>query len=174
MDMKLIALLAILDDEARCYRDMKSVLADEKASLSLKRNERFDQVQLQKEALVVELQRHEKKRKALVDRLAGAYPLDRSNPTANLTVSNLARYLPAPHKANLLSRVDCLKSSMLEVQAINKENQQSIRHYLDLNGGALKLLTGLMDDDSVYQKPGIDHSALGYGSGGGRIICGTA
>lgn len=174
MDRKVINLLDVMDDEAKCYQEMKSVLADEQASLSLERNERFDQIQLQKEALMAELQRHEKKRKGLVDRLAEAYLPDGSNPTVILTISNLARHLPASDKADLLSRADRLRSCMLEVQSINKNNQQLIRHYRDLAGSALKLLAGLMDDDPVYQKPGSAYPGLGYGRNGGRIISGAA
>ena len=174
MDRKMIQLLATIDDEAKCYQEMKSVLADEQASLSLGRNERFDRVQLRKEALMAELQRHEKKRKELIDCLAEAHLPDGSKPTASLTISNLARHLPASEKEDLLSRADRLRSCLLEVQSINKNNQQLIRHYRDLAGSALRLLAGLMDDDSIYQKPGSAYPGLGYGRNGGRIISGAA
>lgn len=169
MNAKMIELLDILDEEAACYRDMKSILADEEESISLSRKERFDYVQLEKEALVVKIQQHEKKRQRLVDQFADAYPVDQSM----MTVSKLAQYLPAPYNEKLLSRADRLRSRMAEVQVTNKHNQQLIHQYLDLIKGALKLLTGLIDDNSVYQKPGTAHPAIGYGRSGGRIFCGT-
>lgn len=162
-------LLRVLDEEADCYRDMKSVLIDEQASLSFLRKERFEQVQQKKEALVVKLQEHEKTRRQLVDRVAETYPVA---PSA-LTVSNLARLLPGPDGAKLRSRADRLRSCMADVRSLNKKNQQLVCHYRDLTTGALKLLAGLMDDDSVYGKPGWNHAAGGYCSGGGRIFCGT-
>lgn len=169
MRMKIDKLLRVLDEETDCYRDMKTVLIDEQASLSFLRKESFEQVQKKKEGLMVNLQQHEKTRQQLVDRLTETYPVD---PSA-LTVSNLARLLPGSDGVRLRSRADRLRSCMEEVQSINKKNQQLICYHRDLTNGALKLLAGLMDDDSVYRKPGWGHPAGGYCSGGGRIFCGT-
>ena len=63
MNVKIIELLDILDEEAACYRDMQRVLVDEETSISLSRKEPFDQVQNEKEMLVVKLQRLEEREK---------------------------------------------------------------------------------------------------------------
>ncbi|MDX2454181.1 flagellar protein FlgN [Desulfosarcina sp.] len=169
MHAKIMKLLDILDEEAACYRDMKSVLSDEEASISLARKERFDRVQLEKESLLVKIQQYEKMRVSLVDQLADAYQVDEPI----VTVSKLARYLSAPYYEKLLFRANRLRSRIVEVQLKNKHNQQLIRQYLELIKGALKLLNRLIYDNSVYQKPGTRHPAMGYRGSGGRIFCKT-
>ncbi len=169
MKTKIMELLAVLDEEAACYRDMQRVLGDEKASMSLSDRERFDQVQLEKEALVVNIQHAEKVRHRLIDHLGKAYQVNQSV----LTVSKLGPFLPAPYNEKLLMRANRLRPLIADVQVKNEQNQQLIQHYLDLINGSLKLLTHLIYDHPVYQKPGSAHSAGGYAHRVGRFFCGT-
>ncbi|MBC2711726.1 MAG: flagellar protein FlgN [Desulfosarcina sp.] len=169
MDVKIMALLAILDEEAVCYRTMKSVLADEEASISLSGKERFDQVQHEKESLVVKLQQLEEKRKQLVGQLSDATATN----GRLMTVSELALFVKPPYNEKLLVRANRLRSIIGDVHKKNRRNQLLINQYLDLIKGSLKLLTHLIDDNSVYQKPGTGYPAIVYSSGGGRIFCGT-
>lgn len=169
MKKKIIELLDILDEEAGCYRGMKSVLADEEKSISLSRKERFGHVQREKESLVDRIQHCEGMRKKLVDHLSGEYGADPST----VTVSKLGRYLPAPYNEKLQARANRLRSLIADVQMKNKRNQQLIHQYLDLVKGSLTLLARVMNDTSIYQKPGSGHRPGGYCIGGGRIFCGT-
>ena len=169
MNAKISELLAILDGEAACYRDMKSVLVDEKTSISLSKKEWFDQVQYKKESLVVKLQQLEAKRKTLVAQLSKAYATD-GKP---MRVSQLAQFIKPPTNEKLLACASRLRSIIGDVQEKNRHNQLLINQYLDLIKGSLGLLTNLIDDNSVYQKPGTHQPAVGYRAGGGRIICGT-
>jgi flagellar biosynthesis/type III secretory pathway chaperone len=169
MNAKISPLLAILDEETICYRDMEKVLAAEEQSISFSTKERFDEVQLEKDALLLKLQHFEEKRKPMVERLSdelgtGGKPL---------TVSQLAQHVTPPYAEKLLSRANCLRSVIGNVQEKNRRNQLLINQYLDLINGSLKLLTHLFEDNSVYHKPGTHQSAVGYPYGGGRLICGT-
>jgi flagellar biosynthesis/type III secretory pathway chaperone len=168
--MKIIELMDILDEEATCYRDMQRVLTEEQASISFSRKERFDQVQYEKESLVVKLQQLEEKRKTLVGQLSEAYATD----GRSMTVSQLAHFVEPPTGEKLLARAGCLRLIIGDVHDKNRRNQLMINQYLDLIKGSLKLLTSLIEDNSVYQKPGTHQSAVGYQNGGGRFICGTA
>ena len=170
MNMKIIELMDILDEEAACYRDMQRVLTEEQASISFSRKERFDQVQYEKESLVVKLQQLEEKRKTLVGQLSEAYATD----GRSMTVSQLAHFVEPPTGDKLLARAGCLRSIIGDVHDRNRRNQLMINQYLDLIKGSLKLLTSLIEDNSVYQKPGTHQSAVGYQIGGGRLIRGTA
>ena len=90
-----------------------------------------------------------------------------------MTVRQLAQFVGSPYDQELLSRADLLRSIISDVQEKNSRNRLLINHYLGLIKGSAKLLTGLIEDTSVYQKPGIHRPAAGYQSGGGRVICGT-
>lgn len=169
MNVKIIELMAILDEETACYADMRRVLADEAATISLSRKDRFDQVQYEKESLVVKLQQLEEKRKTLVGQLSATTATD----GRIMTVRQLAYVATPPTREKLLARASHLRSIIDDVKEKNRHNQLMINCYLELTKGTLKLLTNLLEDSSVYQKPGSHQSAVGYPVGGGRFICGT-
>ena len=169
MNVKIIELLDLLDEEAACYREMQRVLTDEERSISFSRKKRFDQVQSDKEILVARLQRLEEKRKMLVGRLSEAYRIDGNA----MTISQLAHVVKPPTRQHLLDRASRLRSIIGDVHEKNGHNQLMINQYLDLINGSLKLLTHLIEDRSVYQKPGTHQPSVGYPSGGGRFICGS-
>ncbi|GEM_PF-2140991 len=169
MQPMILKLLTTLDEEATGYQDMEKVLTEEEASISFSRRERFDQVQLEKEALVIKLQQFEGKRKPLVDQLSDAY----AKGGKPLTVSQLAQFAKPPNDDKLMACADLLRSTIGRVQEKNRRNQLLINQYLDLIKGSLRLLTNLMDDNPVYQKTGTTRPAVGYHSGGGRFICGN-
>jgi flagellar biosynthesis/type III secretory pathway chaperone len=169
LNSKISQLMALLDDEADCYRQMQEVLDAEKESVSLSKRERFDHVEQGKESLVARIQAYENQRTALVEQLAAAYRVD----APLVTVRLLARYLAAPDGANLLARADRLRNLVADVQAKNRHNQNLIRLYLKLIKGSLNLLMPTTDDPAVYAKPGSARPAVGYLSSGGRIFCGS-
>jgi flagellar biosynthesis/type III secretory pathway chaperone len=158
-----------MDEEAACYHDLETILADEEDSISLSRKDRFDLVQLEKDALVVKLQLFEEQRKSLVDQLSDDFFSDRGP----LTISQLVPFVKPPFDEKLLARADCLRTTISHVQKKNKRNQLLINQYLDLVKGSLKLLNNLIDNTSIYQRPGTSRASVGYQSGGGRLICGT-
>lgn len=169
MNAKINELLTVLDEETASYVDMQRILTDEQASISLLKKERFDQVQYEKESLVARLQQLEEQRKTLVGQLSEAYATDGKA----MTVSQLANLVVSPTREKLLSCAGRLRSILGKVHEKNRHNQLMINQYLDLTKGSLKLLTNLIEDSSVYQKPGSHQSTVGYRIGGGRFICGT-
>ncbi len=169
MNVKIIELLDLLDEEAACYREMQRILVDEETSISLSRKEPFDQVQNEKEFLVVKLQRLEESRKMLIGQLSEAYLTNGKS----ITISQLANFVEQPIRRRLLDRASCLRSIIGDVHEKNRHNQLMINQYLDLIKGSLKLLTNLIEESSIYQKPGTHQTSVGYHAGGGRIICGT-
>lgn len=169
MNTKIEALLAILEEEAVCYEKMNILLEEEEKSISLSTKVCFDQVQCQKELLVTQLQGLEEKRIQLIGRLAGVLDI----PGQPKTVSQLAQCVEPPHKDHLLACAHRLRSLIAHVQQKNSYNQLRIKHYLGLIKGSLKLLSELMDGSPVYRKPGTQQPALGFKTGGGRIIRGS-
>lgn len=169
MNEKIIELLTLLVEETACYQSMQKVLVDEETSISLSRKEPFDRVQHEKESLVVKLQQLEEKRKTLVGHLSGAYATD----GRSMTVRQLAAFVKPPSREKLISRASRLRCIIDDVRDKNRRNQLLISHNLKLIESSLKLLTHLIEDSSVYQKPGTHQSAVGYQSAGGRFICGT-
>jgi flagellar biosynthesis/type III secretory pathway chaperone len=169
MKSTITQLMALLDDEAACYRQMQDVLAAEKESVSLSKKERFDQVEQDKESLVAKIQAFEKQRTALVDHLAVAYGVD----APAVTVRVLAQYMNAADGERLLVRADRLRVLITDVQSKNRHNQHLIGLYLNLIKGSLKLLMPMADDHAVYAKPGNTRPAVGYRSSGGRLFCGS-
>ncbi len=169
MEAKLKHLLVLLDEETACYRSMQRVLNEEEAAMSLREKARFERVQLEKEALVNQIQDHESRRKTLVNAVAAAYQVD----PATATVSRLARSLSPPDDEQLQSRARRLRSCIAAVRSKNNQNRLIICHYLELVNGALKLLTHQIDDHAVYRHPKAALSSAGYARGGGRIFCGS-
>jgi flagellar biosynthesis/type III secretory pathway chaperone len=169
INVKIPTLLAILDEETACYQKMEKILSDEEESISFSKNARFDEVQSEKNALLLKFQQFEEKRKPIVDALSEKYAAD-GKP---LTISQLAKLVKPPYGEKLLGRANRLRSIIGNVQEKNSRNQLLIHQYLDLTKESLKLLTHLMEDDSVYQRPGIRHAAAGYHCGGGRLIRGS-
>ena len=169
MKVKIIELLDLLDEEAACYREMQRILVDEETSISLSRKEPFDQIQNEKEFLVVKLQRLEESRKILIGQLSEAYLTNGKS----ITISQLANFVEQPIRRRLVDRASCLRSIIGDVTEKNRHNQLMINQHLDLIKGSLKLLTSLIEDSSIYQKPGTHQTSVGYHAGGGRIICGT-
>ena len=169
MNAKIRELIALIDDETACYQDMHHLLTDEEESLSFTTRDRFDQVQQAKKALVSKIQRCEKVRTDLVDQLAAAYQVEEPIVRA----SQLVKHLRAPDSENLRTRVNRLRSLIAGVQLKNQSNQRLIHQYLELTKSALRLLTRLIYDDSVYQKPGIRSAAGVYRSRGGHCFYGS-
>lgn len=169
MNTKIMALMAVLDEETDCYLAMSTVLEDEHASISLSTKQDFDDVQYAKESLVAKLQRLEKKRKRMVERLCETCPTE----TKPKTVSQLARFVQPPHSEQLLACAHRLRSTIGDVQEKNRNNQLRINQYLDLVSGSLKLLSDLIDGSPVYRKPGTQQSAVAFQGSGGRFIRGT-
>ena len=169
MDAKIFELLDLLDDETACYQDMQRILVDEETSISLSSKEPFDQVQNEKEFLVAKLQRLEESRKMLISRLSEAYLTNGKS----ITISQLANFVEQPIRRRLLDRASRLRSIIGHVHKKNRHNQMMINQYLDLIKGSLKLLTNLIEDNSIYQKPGTHQTSVGYHAGSGRFICGT-
>ena len=169
MDATLKRLLAVLDEEIACYRHMQTVLIEEQAAMSLREKARFERVQIEKEALVDQIQDHETRRHTLVNTLAASRQAD----PATLTVSQLARSLAPPDDERLRSRARRLRACITSVRATNNHNRLLICHYLELVNGALKLLTRQVDDPAVYRHPVAALPSAGYVRGGGRIFCGS-
>lgn len=163
------ALLEILETEAACYRELQTVLVDEAASMTLSTRDGFDQVQKGKEGVVANLRQLEKKRLRIVALMAGAH----SAQDRPMTVTQLARTVDSPAKEKLLVAAKRLRAIIAEVQRQNRFNQQLMNQYLDLIKGSLKLLSGLIDESPVYQRPGVPCGGGAFQTRGGRIIRGT-
>jgi flagellar biosynthesis/type III secretory pathway chaperone len=170
MNATIRKLIALMDEETACYRDMQILLTDEEASLSLIGRDRFEQVQQAKEASVVKIRRYEKMRIDLVNQVATACQV--KEPVVR--ASQLVKHLRAPDGEKLQTRVNRLRSVIEGVQLKNQTNQRLIHHYLELSKNALTLLTRLIYDDSIYQKPGISSAAGAYRSRGGHCFYGSA
>lgn len=169
MKKTIVQLIATLEAETDCYGIMKQLLDDEQASLTRSTKDQFDQLQQKKEALVINLQTQEDKRKRLVDDLNAAFfPDSRSR-----TVSQLAQWVEPPYDSQLLNRATRLRSLIGEVQRKNERNQKLINQNLDLIKDALKLLSDLIDGSPVYQKPGTHQPTVGFRPGGGRFVRGS-
>ena len=91
----------------------------------------------------------------------------------SMTISQLAHFVEQPIRRRLLDRASCLRSIIGDVHEKNRHNQLMINQCLDLIKGSLKLLTNLIEDRSVYLKPGTNQLSVGYPTGGGRFICGS-
>lgn len=169
MNQTLNQLLSTLDEEARRYREMQTILAREKAAATLSDRERFVRVGQEKEALVHTLQQMESKRKSLVDALAKEYEIHQRP----LTVSILARFLDNRQASRLLDRARHLKSLIKTVQMENSANAKLFGHYLALIHGSLSLLNELIYGSSVYQKPGTGQQVSGCDGRRGMVFCGT-
>ncbi len=169
MHALLTTVLRILDQEIACYQEMKQLLADEAAAMSLSKRASFDAIEVKKEALVTRLQDYERRRTDLVSELTMALGMG----GAMATVTQLTAALPAPQRGQLQARAQSLRALMAAVQLKNRQNRQLIGHYLDLIKGSLTLLTQGIADTSVYHKPGTRPASTGYGGSGGWVLRST-
>ncbi len=169
MDAMVKRLLTVLDEETVCYRKLQTVLIEEETAMSLRERAPFERVQVEKEALLNQIQDHEARRKTVVNTLASAYRID----PATASVSRLAPLLPAPDDEQLQSRAQRLRSCIAAVRSKNNHNRLLICRYLELVNGALKLLNRQIDDQAVYRHPAAASPSVGYARGGGRIFCGS-
>ena len=169
MKSKMDELLDILEKETDCYRRMQTVLADEERAIGLTGRDRFERVQLEKEALVARIGKLEGLRRRLVDQLAPC-GMDSERP---ITVSELAGMLGPSDNQKLLDSSKHLRLLIRDVQARNRRNQLLIDQYLNLVKGSLRLLTDLIDSSPTYQKPGARQPLAGRRPGAGRFIRGN-
>ena len=158
-----------IDEETACYGKLDQLLIDERAAVAHAEKDRLEEIHQLKESLVANLQRYERKRASLVDRLADTY----GQVELPITATRLASLIGSPENAALLNRTDRLRSVVEAARKKNRQNQLLIRQSLDLVNSALKLLTQHIVSNSTYQKAGQFDSFPGYRSGCGRILRGT-
>jgi flagellar biosynthesis/type III secretory pathway chaperone len=169
MNQTLTQMLETIDDEIKCYREMQTILTQEREAATRSNRDQLMRVGQAKQALVQTLTQTENRRQALADKLATRYGIqDRP-----LTVSKLCACLETPYATRLKALASSLKTLVETVQRENSANAKLFSHTLELIHGSLKLLNDLIYSHAVYQKPGNEHRRPGYGVGRGRVFCGT-
>lgn len=170
MQSQFEALLEILESETACYQEMQTILVEEEGSISLSLKTNFEHLQSQKENLVDTLQAIESRRTRLVEHLSARF----ASQGESVTVRQLARFAGPTCKRKLLKRADQLRAIIDDVQIKNRRNQRLINQHLGLVKGSLKLLSQMLEGSPVYRKPGTRNGSLGFQSGGGRFVRGSA
>jgi hypothetical protein len=63
-----------------------------------------------------------------------------------------------------------LKTLVKKVRRENESNSQLFSFYLELIHGSLRLFNDLVYSHGVYEKPGSENRAAGYGGARGRVF----
>jgi len=143
-------LLALMENQAALYGDLKKALSEEKLRIVSLDLQGLAATGRLKETLVTKIQSLEKDRIKVMRGLAEISSIT----FQDLTVGNLiARSRGYTQKRILQSRETLLKLAE-QIRQMNRLNKMLVRHTLELIAGSYSFLSQLAAPDSVYQSSG--------------------
>jgi flagellar biosynthesis/type III secretory pathway chaperone len=142
--------LDVLKCHAEHYGSLLSVLKEEHGAIIESKLEKLNDVNSEKEALVLKIQNLEDRRLNILERLANS--LDR--PVQGLTLKELSQFTQEPFSSRLKTSRANLLSLMKKVREANDNNRSLLTHSADLVKGSMVLLNNLIASNGVYYRSG--------------------
>lgn len=151
------SLVDLLQQEILIYREMASVLEEERGAMLAMDFERLSEIVPRKETLALRIKALDESRKMVSNRLALQYRI----PVNELTISRLCDALD-PSTARQLSMVrDELKAVVCRCQGLNEHNERAARVGMELVHGAMEFMIKEADPaGQLYKAP--KGAARGY------------
>jgi flagellar biosynthesis/type III secretory pathway chaperone len=142
------ALIDLLTQEETIYREMSSLLDEERQAMLGLAVERLGEIASRKETLALRIKALDESRKLLARRLGAQFGLR----AEQVTVSNLCPRAPGPTAGRLEATARRLRATVLECQEKNNYNARAAARGMDLIGGAIDHLIAQADPSGkVYQ-----------------------
>ena len=156
-------LIGLLNQETELYRSMQIVVDREKDAAVQSDLEALNEAGLDKEKLMVELQKKDEKRRLLVTELAKML----GYAVPDLTLTRLSQLVDEPLSGHLRQARRDLKMVLNQLQASNLRNRQLFEHSMNLVKGSFKVLGDLTSPTTVYYRSGNIHNPKSTG----KCIC---
>ena len=150
MDVLLDQLTQLLNQEARLYESMATVIDKEKEAAIRTELNALIETRKEKENILLKLRIMEDQRTRIVVEMAddlGYLPHD-------LTLTRIAKLVDDPYAKRLKDCSAKLSFLIGRLQEANHNNRQLFEHSLDLLRGSFNLLNDLMEANPVYHRTG--------------------
>ena len=150
MDATLKRLIALLKQECDLYRSLLGLIDQEKDAAAQADVDALNETGVEKEIILLEIQKAEAKRSELLAELAPKLGL----PAENLTLSAITRRAEEPLAGNLRDVSQIFLSVLSRVQSANQRNKKIFEHSLELLRGSFNWLHELTSPNTVYFSSG--------------------
>ncbi len=157
-------LISIFEKQIERHRLLLSILMDEKTSIIESNLTGLNNVNGEKEILILKIKNLEEKRLSLVVKIAEALGENHQN----LNLKRLCEIIEEPHSTRLYNCRSKLISLTNDVRKSNEENKILLTQAVELVKGSFTLLDNLMSSNSVYYRTG----EIGNKGQSGRVISG--
>jgi len=142
--------LELLLDQTELYRSLLSVLREEKAAITESSLETLNNKIIQKEALILKIQKLEDRRLRMLDRLGDSLDY----PAQDLTLKKISLLAEEPYS----SRLGICRSNLLSLtekaREVNHINESLLAHSIELVRGSMSMLNNFMGFNAVYYRTG--------------------
>jgi len=164
MESILEELIDVFEKQSRLQSALLDTLGHEKQAIIGSELSALQEATVEKENLVREIKKLEKKRV----RALAALEVASGKKCSELTMETLAEHLKEPYASRLTKCRNDMVSQIENVKKLNEGNKNLLTHSIDLVSGSLRLLNNLMNSNAVYYRTGKiqnkDHS--------GRVLSG--
>jgi flagellar biosynthesis/type III secretory pathway chaperone len=158
-------LIEVLEQSEGLYQALLALADREKAAALGCKHQLLVQVNAEKEELLACLDRNDRRRIDLLQRVADDLKL----PPAQLCLSALESRADARQAMRIGSLRSSLRALVLKVKRVNAENRQLMQHCLDLSRSALGFFQHWMMPAAVYGSSG----RVDSGHRNGKLLSGT-
>jgi flagellar biosynthesis/type III secretory pathway chaperone len=159
------ALLDLLETSEGVYQKLLPAIQKEKEAALSARADQLTSASEEKEVLLAELQRLERKRQVLIQQLAA----ERDIPVGDIKLSTLAGENDAIQSSRAKRLIASLNQLVPEIKSANEENRAIIQHCLSIVHGALGFFQHWVMPTEVYGASG----RMSMHRRGGNLISGA-
>jgi flagellar biosynthesis/type III secretory pathway chaperone len=163
MNSTLDQLIALLKQETGLYRSLLVVINQEKKAAVRSDVNALNETGIEKEKILLELQKKEAQRRQLVAGLAETL----GYAVQDLTLSQISQLVDEPLAGSLRLVSKDLLSVLSQLQTANQRNQQIFEHSLELLRGSFNMLNELLTPNTVYYRTGNIQSTKSTG----KCVC---
>ncbi len=163
MNSTLEPLIGLLKQEIGLYRSMQVIIDQEKEAAVRSDLNALNETGLEKEKILVELQKKEEQRLQLVADLADKL----GYAVQDLTLSRISQLVDEPFAGRLRRVSQDFLSVLAQLQAANLRNKHIFEHSSELLRGSFNLLNELLGPNTVYYRTGTIQSTKSTG----KCVC---
>ena len=150
MNSTLEKLIELLKQESDLFRSLQGAFDQEKEAAARSDVKALNEMGIEKEIILLEIQKKEKMRCQLVAGLAKTL----GYAVQDLTLSRISQLADEPFAGDLRRVSKDFLSVLSGVQSANQRNKQIFEHSLELLRGSLNRLNELMVPNTVYYRSG--------------------
>lgn len=145
------SLTATMREEIRLQSDFLELVRAKRTSLVGSDVARVEEIVRREEKSILPIGEAGMRRMKLTEQLGKVFGLQESN----VSIANIAKRIPDPHKTELLRLSSQLKKLIAEVGAYNKTNKMLAEQAILQTRDFLRILSGQGETESVYTRKGL-------------------